>query len=263
MSLEDHTEHTRPAPAARSRLRARTSAAGVHLALTLAALIALYAVIRGYWYPGFLFALDGGWQGLRLLSIALLGVGPLLTLVVYRPGKAGLTTDVTLIATLQLAVLGAGTWIIWQERPIALVFAAGQFFTMDRDAYLNAGVPVPDLSRYPGDWPKRIAVRLPEDRAESIHLRARLFRAQQPLRTWSHGYVPLSSARAQLLAADVGAGQLRARDPQALRAWLEDRARPASAFAFVPLGARFGYPHVAIEREDGCIAGVVPVAASR
>lgn len=246
-----------------SSLRARLTATGIHLALTLVALAALYLVIHSYWYPDFFFMLDGGWQGLRLLGVTLLVAGPLLTLVVYRPGKWGLTTDLTLIASLQIAALTIGTWVIWQERPIALVFAAGQFFTMDRDAYLDAGVPVPDLSRYPGDWPKRIAVKLPEDRAEEGNLRSRLFRAGEPLRTWSPGYVPLRSVREQIMASDVGGKHLRQRDSETLAAWLDAHARPARTFAFVPLGARFSYPHLAVDHDDGRIAGVVPISAAR
>ncbi len=237
----------------------RLGATAIHAAITAALLLGLAAVIRHEWYPGFLFELDGGRHGLAFLVAVGLVLGPVLTLVAYRPGKPGLVKDMAVIVTLQLLALGAGAWTVRAERPLALVFAGAHFFTMDRDAWLDAGVPVPDLARLPGDWPKRIAVELPPIPHEATALRARLYRMGQPLRTYAERYVPLDEGRAQILAAGVAEPALRERDRAALRSWLAGHDGDYEDFAFVPFGARFGYRFLAVRRSDAEIVDVVPI----
>jgi hypothetical protein len=112
----------------------RWTAAATHLALSALILgsIAFFAFLQ--WYPAGLHhsaKLD------KLLFIMLavdIVVGPLLTVILYRRGKKGLTFDLTAIAVLQLAFLGYGLNTLWQSRPLflvgsqqafALIFASG------------------------------------------------------------------------------------------------------------------------------------------
>ncbi|MDZ7825151.1 MAG: hypothetical protein U5R48_02830 [Gammaproteobacteria bacterium] len=47
----------------------------------------------------------------------------------FRRGKKGLAGDLTWILVIQLVAFGAGARILWQERPLALVYADGAFHT--------------------------------------------------------------------------------------------------------------------------------------
>jgi drug/metabolite transporter (DMT)-like permease len=119
-------------------------ATAVHLALSATAVGALLLVATTLWYPDHLFSSDGGWQGLRIVVLVDLVLGPALTFVVFRRGKPGLVTDLALIAALQVAAFAGGAWILWDERPLALVLVDGSFYSVSRDDFQIADVPVPD-----------------------------------------------------------------------------------------------------------------------
>ena len=101
----------------------RWKAFALHFALSVAVFASLLGIIMTLWYPGVLFNIDGGWSGLKLVMGVDVILGPLLTLVIFRAGKPGLKFDLGCIAALQIACMTAGVWVVYQSRPIALVFA--------------------------------------------------------------------------------------------------------------------------------------------
>ena len=77
----------------------------IHLAISFVIFLVLAYMIVVYWYPLPFFHTDGGWQGFRIIVGVNLVLGPLLTLIVYKPGKPGLKLDLTLIGLAQAAAL--------------------------------------------------------------------------------------------------------------------------------------------------------------
>ena len=92
-----------------------------------------------YWFPGDLFFIDGGWQGLKLVAMVDLVLGPALTLILYKPGKPKLVMDMSLIAFIQIAALGYGFYTTHQQRTVAVVFAEHNFTTVSANDWLEAG----------------------------------------------------------------------------------------------------------------------------
>lgn len=137
------------APASpRAALPRRLRAAGVHVVVT--ALVfgaALGLVMR--WFPGFHFWVDGGWQGLRLLLVAQLVLGPLLTLVIFNPFKARhlILFDLACIGLLQAAALAAGLFAMHGQRPLSINFHDGVFYSMPARSMAGA----PQLATVLGD----------------------------------------------------------------------------------------------------------------
>ena len=83
------------------------------------------------WFPGDLFYIDGGWQGLRLIAPIDLVLGPTLTLILYRPWKKSLAFDMSTIALVQILALGYGIHSAYQQRTAAIVFEyKGHFETI-------------------------------------------------------------------------------------------------------------------------------------
>ncbi|MFP6814558.1 MAG: hypothetical protein VB949_02660 [Pseudomonadales bacterium] len=145
------------------------------------------------WYPDFFFTTDGGWQGIRIIAAVDLVLGPTLTLVVYKKGKPGLKTDLTLIGLFQAVCLFVGTYVVYEERPIIMVYSDGQFFSMAADAYRDVGVEIPDLGRFPGVGPKWVALMVPDDvEAENTLRRAEgatsATNLQRAVRSFHAGY---------------------------------------------------------------------------
>ena len=110
--------------------RATTYRVTFHLGISLVIFVPLSYLIVFEWYPDFFFATDGGWQGIRIVALVDLVLGPTLTLVVFKAGKPGLKFDLTLIGIFQAICLVIGVYIVYAERPIAMVYADGYFHSV-------------------------------------------------------------------------------------------------------------------------------------
>lgn len=250
-------------PAATFPLREKLVATTLHLLLSCAFVGALLLLITQVWYPGFLFETDGGWQGLRIVILVDLVLGPLLTFVVFRRGKKGLTLDLTLIALMQLTALLGGGWIVHDERPIALVFHEGRIYSVNADDYRDAGVPVPELDAFPARPPDYVVLVPPEDPLAQSTVRTAYIQRRQFLYT----HVPWMRKRhdqlEQVLASASDLEDLGRSDEErsVIEGWLRARDTGAEAFVFVPYSSRFEVVYLAVDRATGAVVDVLDVSS--
>lgn len=116
----------------RRGLPVRLVAAGARLGVTaILVALALY-LVRDRWYPGFHFGIDGGRQGLGLVAMVDLVLGPLLTAVVFNPFKARrlIALDLVVLAFVQLAAFALGLGVVHRQRPASINFHDGVFYSM-------------------------------------------------------------------------------------------------------------------------------------
>lgn len=95
----------------------RSRVLGAHFLATLVIALLLAVLYKYGWYPEALFRVAGGDRLLALHVAALLATGPLLSAILYRPGKRGLRTDLWMIAALQLATIAGGLYAGYFVRP--------------------------------------------------------------------------------------------------------------------------------------------------
>ncbi|MEE4299668.1 MAG: hypothetical protein V2J24_09515, partial [Pseudomonadales bacterium] len=244
-------------------LRQKLAATAVHLLLSIACVGALLLLVTQRWYPEFLFATDGGWQGLRIVVLVDLVLGPLLTFVVYRRGKKGLGLDLSLIALLQLAALCGGGWVVYAERPLVLVFNEGRFYSVTADDYLDTGASVPDLAALPAHPPGYVVLVPPPDALEQSAVRTDYLRREQFLYShvpWMRDAKPLLD-RVLAEAVPIDALAKTEADAERLAAWLAASERAPTELAFLPYSSRFRRVFLALERDSGRIVDVVDVAS--
>lgn len=140
----------------------RWQAFAIHLAISTGLLLVMLLLVFSIWYPGILFSVDGGWSGLRIVIGVDLVVGPLMTLIVFKAGKPGLKFDLTAIAVFQLSCMTAGMWIVYNDRPLALVLAYDTIYSISAQE-LEAYEKDPALlDSFPGPYPKVLYAELPE-----------------------------------------------------------------------------------------------------
>lgn len=110
------------------KLRAATFSFSVFL--IFAAVLA--GITHFYWYPHYLFWLDGGIQGLRLVYAVDFVLGPLLALIFFHPDKSRgkLVFDVVVIALIQLSAMAWGTYQVYSQRPVAVVYGSQRFISV-------------------------------------------------------------------------------------------------------------------------------------
>ena len=141
----------------------RWKAGAIHFSISLAIFLVLLAIILLVWYPGILFSIDGGWEGLQIIIGVDLVLGPLLTLIVFKSGKPKLKFDLSCIAAAQAICMAAGMWIVYSERPVVLVLAYDTVYSLAQQE-LEAFDKDPEiLEEFSGRYPKIVFTELPDD----------------------------------------------------------------------------------------------------
>lgn len=141
----------------------RWQAFGIHFGISAVILSLLMAVIMLLWFPGILFSVDAGWEGLRIVIGVDLVLGPLMTLVVFKAGKPGLKFDLTAIATFQFVCMAAGMWIVYNERPLALILAFDTVYSITAQELEEYERDPAILDEFPGSYPKLLYTEMPEN----------------------------------------------------------------------------------------------------
>ena len=120
------------------RMLSKRNAFLIHLALSLLIFMTLVMLMVTLWFPGELFFLDGGWEGLKLVALIDIVLGPALTLLLFKPGKKNLLMDMSCVAAFQIAALAYGFVTTHEQRTAAVVFAENKFNTLSQPAYEEA-----------------------------------------------------------------------------------------------------------------------------
>jgi hypothetical protein len=135
--------------------KAKIKAFSIHLVFSLLIITAFMLVVTQIWYPGPLFKLENVWQALEILIPVDAILGPILTLILFVPGKKGLRFDLWTISFFQVAALFYGGALIYQQRPAHLAFVVDRFevitanqnfiYEIDENKYPK-GINFPQLS---------------------------------------------------------------------------------------------------------------------
>lgn len=127
----------------------RWKAGLIHLLVSLVAISGIAAFVWLRWTPNGLWAVAGVDRPLLILFGAVLVVGPALSTLVYRPGKATLRSDLIVVCALQLAFLAYGLWMLARTRPVFLVAAVDRF-----EVIFANEIDPEDLIHAPKDYQK-------------------------------------------------------------------------------------------------------------
>lgn len=163
------------ASALRRSLPQRLKASGIHLSLSaLIFAVALYLIVV-HWYPGFHFAADGGWQGVRIMVAVDLVLGPALTFIIFNPFKARrlIVFDLTCIGLAQLGALAWGFYAVHGQRPVSINFYDGLFYSMPARSLRAAQAEPELLARLSDRRPALVYVAQPADAGERQHFAER------------------------------------------------------------------------------------------
>jgi hypothetical protein len=201
------------------RAFSRWQAAGLHLLISAATAAVAVAVIVLVWYPAPLFEATRGHRLLVILLGAHLVLGPLLTLIVFKAGKRGMTLDLVVIGLVQFAALGYGCSIAFLGRPAFIVFVK------DRFEVITAAELEPDeldAAKYPQfrspPWtgPMLAAADFPTDpdgRQKVIGAAMRGLDVQN----FPRYFVPYAERAGEVLAKAEPIAQLRTTEPEAAK----------------------------------------------
>jgi hypothetical protein len=175
-----------------------------------------------------------------VLALVDVTIGPLLTMLVFKPGKPGLLFDLIVIGILQVCALSYGTYVVFEARPAWVVFLKDRF-DLVRANQIQPGGPEakPPFDQPALTGPKVVGARIPTDPDEQFRMLVSGLSGVD-ISSYPRHYVAYDS-----VAKDAAA---KARPFPALRELNPDRGaeldavqaslgRAASDVAFLPLRA--------------------------
>lgn len=231
----------------------RFGAFGIHLAISLLIFAILGYLILYHWYPDFFFASDGGWQGIRIVAFVDLVLGPTLTLVVFNRSKPRkeLQRDLTIIGVFQFSCLLAGTYVVYSERPIAMVYADGSFMSVTNDDYVEDGRKVPDFKDIPGPAPHWVSVELPSNFEEQSAIRGENLRSGHSLKTAWQYYVPFDVSQIDTSRAGISELEKERIGSDVFQNFIAEHGGQMEDYVFLPFGTRYIPALMALRKSDG------------
>ena len=89
-------------------------------------------ILLFFWFPEPYFSASGGQQGIIIVALIDVVLGPILTFIVFnlKKPRQELIRDLGIIILLQLAALFYGIYTVYGQRPVAVVFWENKFFTV-------------------------------------------------------------------------------------------------------------------------------------
>ncbi len=237
----------------------RWRASGIHLCISALVAALVLGTLYLLWYPSSYFTAMGGEKLLYLLVGVDVAIGPLITAIIFRSDKKGLTFDLAFIGFMQAAALTYGVSIAAEARPVYTVFVVDRFEVVPANALDPdelAKVQREEFKSLSWTGPRVVGVVKPADPGEQYRILLATLQGLD-LQHFPQHYVPYEN-----LAAQAGR---RAQPLAALRRYNSERAHEIDDLlrrnglneadvGFLPLRARRGERAVIVRRTGEIVA---------
>lgn len=251
------------------KINNRYQAVAVHLIMSIPLMAATLYIVLTRWQPEPYLTADGGWTMLGVLALTFIGAGPLLTLMIYKPGKKGLAFDLVVIAIVQSFVLCYGAYKFYQERPVFMVFAIDRFTLISsNDVNLSelkqtrwrdkAGSRPVDAHR----GPMMVFAKLPESDAERTALLKEVMKGEPDLEFRPARYRDYQANLGKVLQRSFDLARLSERstgNKRKIEAFNNAHCPQARQCAYYPLIGKARDMMVVINRDSGNVIGAIDI----
>jgi hypothetical protein len=242
----------------------RWKASSIHLALSAIIASAVLALMLLVWYPYPLFAAVGGQQVLMILLGVDVVLGPLITLLIFntRKSRRELTLDLSVIAALQTAALIYGMSIVFQARPVYVVFSGNSFDLVTAHMLSDADIAkakYPEYRSLPLTGPVYVYSEMPADINERNEVVLGSFLGKD-LPEYPQYYRPFDDHLPAAAMAAKPLSQLKESNPDRaaeIDEMLRDSGHLEADVGYLPLRAKHKHLAVVIEKNNGRILKIL------
>jgi len=243
----------------------RWQASGLHLLISAVIATCVLTAMLGVWYPRPLFEVEGG-PGLLFILVGVdVVIGPLITLVIFTPGKPGLKGDLVVIGTLQMLALIYGCYVMFAARPAFIVLVKGQFEVVSvadlKGDWLDEALR-PEFRAFPLSGPVLVVSDPPANEAERRDI---LFSAISGARDMQHFpkyYVPYAERLGEVRSQGQTMASVRKRYPAnatVIDRYLAESGRADATVLYLPMRAMNGWGAVLVDAKSGELVKILQV----
>lgn len=243
----------------------RWKASFIHLLISIAIVGSVAAYIIYFWYPLALIPMAKADKLLGLVGGIDLIVGPLLTLLVYKTGKATLKMDLTVIALIQVVFLSIGLYTMFMSRPVFIVASSRSFdlvFAADISPQQLAQAQIPQYKTLSMTKPKLVGVKMPADPNEQMRIVNSALAGLGDLQMMPEYYVEYSEMIPDILANSMplkANAHISAQAIALIAAGAKTYGRTPEEVHFMRLGSSRGSAIMLVDAKTGQVVG--PVSA--
>ena len=235
----------------------RWRAALTHFGLSVLVVGTVFLLVYFLWFPEPLFRGAGGRDLFLVLALVDVTLGPLITLIIFRSGKRGLKFDLATIALVQLIALGYGTHVLFEARPVWVVFIKDRFDLIRANEVDEAGraKAKPEFQGLSMHGPKIAGARIPTDPDERFRTMISGM-AGLDVSSYPQHFVPYDELRGEVLAKAKPFKELRdlnASEVERVDKVLSRLGRSAEEVGFLPLRAGKRDLTVLVDRKTGAV----------
>lgn len=227
----------------------------IRFGLSAIALLCVYGVIRMFWYPGAYYEISGAAKQLWILVSIVIVVGPVLSTVIFRPGKKGLAMDIVILAAIELAALAAAMTLLYLRQPYFSVFAVDRFEAVSRQEVVDLELGIRLVGERPAREPRLVYAKLPDDPERLGELiKETVLMGMPDIDRRPEFWLPYPSGIADVKAAAIPLASLAAVGDgryQAIAARLESSGIQEESVRFLPLRGRAGDATIIMDADTG------------
>ena len=245
----------------------RWKASLIHLSISAIIASAVLALMLLVWYPYPLFAAVGGQQILMILLAVDVTLGPLVTLIIFNTKKSrkALTFDLAFIAMMQVAALIYGMSVVFQARPVYVVFSKDSFDLITANMLKEediAKAALPDYRSLPLTGPVYVYSEMPTDIKERNEVVSSIFSSGKDLPEFPKYYMPYNDHMAAAAHAAKPIAELRVGNPQHIAVIdeaIRSSGRSETDLGYLPLRAKYQNQVVLVGKSDGRVLAVLRI----
>ena len=219
----------------------RYRAALTHFGLSVLVVGTVFLLVYFLWFPEPLFRGAGGRDLFLVLALVDVTLGPLITLIIFKSGKRGLKFDLATIALVQVIALAYGTHVLFEARPVWVVFLKDRFDLVRANEVSDESraKAKPAFQGLSFSGPKIAGARIPADPEQRFKTMLSGM-AGRDVSTYPEHYLPYDEIRNEALAVAKPFTELRSLNTgqsETLDRTLASLQRAETDVSFVPLRA--------------------------
>ena len=242
----------------------RWKASSIHLVISAIIASAVFALMLLVWYPYPIFAAVGGQQVLLILLGVDVTLGPFITLLIFNTKKSrkALAFDLSVISILQATALIYGMSVVFQARPVYVVFSKDSFDLVTANMLSEEDIAkskYPDYRSLPLTGPVYVYSEMPADIKERNEVVLSVFSGKD-LPQLPQYYKPYAGYMAAAGMAAKPLAELKKLNPDNI-AEIDDAIRVSGRnetdLGFLPLRAKYRPLTVVVGKNNGKVLAIL------